>query len=263
MNPITNISMNFKKVKILGVNIFADSKDTFINYFLKLLNGNFTDKKDIFTPNVDFLVNAVKDKEFKEILNSSYINLPDGKPLVWASYLYDKKIKQKISGSSIFFELMQKGHLKNRSVFLLGGTNQEILNKSIKNIRGYGIKRVAGYCPVFGFEKNEIINERIITLINRFSPEVIVIGLGSPKQEKYIYHIKNKINYKVSFCLGATIDFISGAKSPPPDFLKVIGFAWIWRLIQEPSRLWRRYLLHDMKIFFYILQEKLRLKDFS
>jgi len=121
---------------------------------------------------------------------------------------------------------------------------------------------VGNYSPSIGFENNLKEVKEIIEKINLYDPDVLIIGLGSPKQEKWIYKNKDKLKFGIAMCLGATIDFAAGIKKMPPEFIKNLGLGWLWRLISEPKRLWKRYLIKDIKFFWYIFQQKFNLKEF-
>lgn len=251
-------------LKLIGVKINILTSHELYEKIISIINSNCMDKKIIFTPNVDILVTAESDKDFKKILNAADFNIPDGKPLIWASKFLGEPLKEKISGSSLFFKLCEIASLTDLSFFLLGGA-PGVSDKAKKKLEETypNIHIVGSYSPPFGFENNLTEERKIISLVNEVSPDILVLGFGAPKQEKWILKNREQLNFGVALGLGATIDFAAGIKKMPPEFIKTIGFAWLWRLLSEPKRLWKRYLIKDMKFFWYVFQQKFNLRDFN
>ena len=216
----------------------------------------------VFTPNVDHLMKLQCDRDFFKAYQIADYKLCDSKILVYASHFLGTPIKEKISGSD-FFPAFYNYHKNNEKIkiFLLGGHKgvavraQEKINRKVgRNIV------VAAYSPSLGFEDNEQECAEIIEMIDKSEATVLAIGVGAPKQEKWIYKYKNqlpKINF--FFAVGATIDFEAGNVKRAPKWISEIGFEWLYRLISEPQRLWKRYLIEDLPFFWLILKQKLNL----
>ena len=253
----------YNNVNILGVNIsnvtIHDAIGN-IKKYIKCGNKNYR----IYTPNTDLIVKSIKDKNFRNILNNSDLNVADGMPLVWASMFFGTPIKEKVAGSDLFFKICKTASIEGYTIFLLGSLNDIALEakKKLENLYPK-IKIINAYSPSLGFEKNDCEVKEAIRLINESEPDILFVGFGSPKGEHFISKYSSEYKAKVSIGIGASIDFAAGVKKIPPQFLKKLGFAWLWRLCEEPKRLWRRYLIDDMKFFYYILRQKLGLKDFN
>jgi N-acetylglucosaminyldiphosphoundecaprenol N-acetyl-beta-D-mannosaminyltransferase len=127
----------------------------------------------------------------------------------------------------------------------------EMLMKKYK-----GLNIVGTYSPPPGFETDHKENKKIIRILEDSRADVLFVGLSRGKGEKWIDRYKDKYKIPVSIQVGASIDFAAGIRRMPPQWVKGIGFAWLWRLVQEPRRLWRRYLVDDMKFFYYIHSQK-------
>jgi len=113
----------------------------------------------------------------------------------------------------------------------------------------YGDLDIVGtYSPSYGFEKNQNEIDRIIEMINKVKPDILVVGLGAPKQEKFIFQYKEQLNVPVSLAIGATIDFEAGNITRAPKWMQKNGLEWFYRLCKEPKRMYRRYLIDDIKI---------------
>lgn len=213
----------------------------------------------VFTPNVDHLMKMQKDREFYEIYRKSDYRVCDGQILFWMLKLLGKPVKEKISGSR-FLPVFYRHHKykQNTKIFLLGSA-PGVAAKAQKNINNKVGKNLVidTYSPTFGFEKNQFECDYIIEKINNSGANVLVVGLGAPKQEKWIIRYKKFLtNIKTVLAVGAAIDFEAGHKSLAPKWISDAGLETFYRLFSEPRRLWRRYLLEHPPFFYFILQEK-------
>jgi len=216
----------------------------------------------VFTPNVDHLIKLQDDRDFYEAYNKSSYRVCDSQILMYASQFLGTPLKEKISGSDLFpaFYMYHKDNEKIK-IFLLGGAEgiarkaQEKINQKV----GREIV-VEAYSPSFGFENNEEECEKIIDAINKSGATVLAIGAGSPKQEKWLVKYKSKLTHvKIFLGIGATIDFEAGCKARAPKWMSEVGIEWAYRLLSEPRRLWKRYLIEDLPFFRLILEQKLGL----
>jgi N-acetylglucosaminyldiphosphoundecaprenol N-acetyl-beta-D-mannosaminyltransferase len=214
----------------------------------------------VFTPNVDHLIKLQYDRDFYEAYKNSNYRVCDSQILMYASQFLGTPLKQKISGSDLF-PAFYTYHKNNESIkiFLLGSAvgvaskAQEQINQKI----GREIV-IQAYSPSFGFEKNEEECEKIVELINQSGATVLAIGVGSPKQEKWLVKYRNKLtNIKILLGIGATIDFEAGCKPRSPKWMSEVGIEWAYRLLREPRRLWKRYLIEGMPFFRLIVEQKL------
>lgn len=217
--------------------------------------------KKIYAPlNVDMIVRSNRDTEFKSILQNDMTLLADGMPLIWAAMFLGDEIVEKISGSDLFPMTCELSAKRGFKVFFLG-SKPGIAEKAKKVLLDkYPTLKVVGvYSPPLGFENINDENQKIIEMINLSNTDILFIGLGSPKQEKWIWKYNNRINAIVTICVGASFDFTSGAIQRAPKWMQKSGLEWFWRLILEPKRLWRRYLFDDPVFFWLVLKQKLGL----
>lgn len=216
----------------------------------------------VVTPNVDHLMLMQKDREFYNVYNQSTYKVCDSKIIFYASRLLGCPIREKISGSD-FFPAFYEHNKENKKIliFLLGAT-EGVAKKAQQKIN-QKVEReiiVGSYSPSFGFEKNEKECEKIVEIINNSGATVLAIGVGTPKQEKWIFKYKDKLkNIKIFLAIGATIDFEAGNKIRAPKWMSELGVEWLYRLMQEPRRLWKRYLVQDLPFVWLICQQRLRL----
>lgn len=246
-----------QKVNILNITIDNFSQEEVLN---NLKSGT------VFTPNVDHIIQLQKDQEFLDIYRSADYKLCDSQILVYASKFLGTPIKQKISGSD-FFPAFYNYHKNNDDIkiFLLGA-EQGVARKAqdkINNKIGRNIV-VGAHSPSFGFENNEKECREIVEMIKHSGATVLAIGVGAPKQEKWLNKYKKKlIDVKIFLAIGATIDFEAENVKRAPEWMSKLGFEWLHRLSSEPKRLWKRYLIEDLPFFWLILQQKLSLYKMS
>lgn len=203
----------------------------------------------VVTPNVDHIVKIEKDEEFKKVYENADLVLTDGMPLIWISKLLNKPIKEKVSGSDMFPKVCELAAQKGYKVFLLGAA-EGVADKAANNLKQKykGLNIVGTYSPIYGFEKDENEIIKIIKMINDLKPDILAVGLGAPKQEKFIYKYKDKLNVPVSLAIGASIDFEAENIKRAPIWMQKSGLEWFYRLCKEPKRMFKRYIIDDLKI---------------
>lgn len=203
----------------------------------------------VLTPNVDHIVRLEKDEELQKVYKNASLILTDGKPLIWISKWYKTPIKEKISGSDLFPRVCQLAANKNYTMYLLGAA-EGVADTAARNLmKKYpGLNVVGTYSPPFGFEKNEQEMNKIKTQIQEVHPDILIVGLGCPKQEKFMYYHCKELGVPISFGLGASIDFEAGNIKRAPKWMSNHGLEWLYRFSKEPKRLFKRYFVDDLKI---------------
>ena len=188
------------------------------------------------------LVTSKRDTFFKEILSKSYLNLPDGMPLVWVGRLKGSKEMKRCYGPDFFREVIISTKNKKIKHFFFGG--KEGVAKKLKNVceEKYGNKNIVGiYSPPFR-EMNEEEIKIIAKEINNQKADIIWIGLSTPKQEVFAYRLKEYTKAYFICTIGAAFDFHTGNLKQAPRWIQTAGMEWFFRLLIEPKRLWRRYI---------------------
>lgn len=203
----------------------------------------------VVTPNVDHIVRLEKDVELQKVYKNASLILTDGKPLIWISKWYKTPIKEKISGSDLLPKVCELAANKNYTMYLLGAA-EGVADTAAKNLmKKYpGLNVVGTYSPPFGFEKNEQEMNKIKTQIQEVHPDILIVGLGCPKQEKFMYYHCKELGVPISFGLGASIDFEAGNIKRAPKWMSNHGLEWLYRFSKEPKRLFKRYFVDDLKI---------------
>lgn len=214
----------------------------------------------LITPNLDHMVKLQQDEEFYECYKNAEWVVCDSKILCLFSRMLKMPIKEAIPGSSFFtsYYMYHKDDPDCR-IFLLGA-KEGVAQKAMTIINEkVGHEMVIGaHSPSFGFEKNEQECEQIIDIINRSGANVVLVGVGAPKQEKWIFKYKDKMsNVKVWMALGATIDFEAGNVKRAPIWMQKCAMEWFYRFLMEPRRMFKRYFVDDVKFFYYFAEQLL------
>jgi len=213
----------------------------------------------VVTPNVDFLMRARRDPEFQQVLNNADLCLCDSVPIFLASKLLGSPLEATIAGSDLFPALCDLAASNGYRVFFLGAAPGVAAKAAdVLKDRYPGLQVVGVYSPPMGFSGDQRESEEIIGLIRNAAPDILFVGLGSPKQEFLIHRYKAQLKVPVSIGVGAAFDFTSGALKRAPVSLQRVGLEWLFRLCQEPRRLWKRYLFRDAPFVAIVFLEWIR-----
>lgn len=212
----------------------------------------------VVTPNVDHMMKLQTDREFYQIYQDADYRTCDSQVLLFISWLTNRPLKERVSGSDLFPKFCDYyKNDENMKIFLLGG-RPGVPEKAQENINQKVDRKlvIGAHSPSFGFEKNEEECQKIIQMINNSDATVLAVGVGAPKQEKWIYQYKDRLkNIKVFLAIGATIDFEAGYIQRSPVWMSNLGIEWIYRLASDPKRLWKRYLIEDIPFIWLIFKE--------
>lgn len=234
-----------ESIKLLNVRIDNYTSDE----LLKSLH-----KGVLVTPNIDDIVKHQNNKEFHLNASRAEFSICDSRVVQLMSRIMGKPLKEAIPGSS-FFPMYCDYHAKNENVriFLLGAKDgvAEIAKEKINRRIGREII-VDTYSPSFGFEKDKKECDRIVEMLRSSSANVVLVGLGNPKQTNFIFDYKDRIpNVNIWMALGATIDFEAGNIKRAPKIYQKLALEWFYRFLKEPKRMFKRYFVDDMKFFWY------------
>ncbi len=202
----------------------------------------------IVTANLDHLRRCRVDPGYRELVDDADLVVADGMPLIWASKVQGPPLlPERVAGSSMTISLCERASARGLSIYLLGGDEgvaeraSEVLKK-----RYPGIQIAGYYCPPFGFEKNAQHMDTIRDSLTAASPDIVFVALGSPKQEKLIREIRSVCPNACWIGVGISLSFITGDVARAPEWVQKAGIEWLHRLIQEPKRLFRRYIIQGI-----------------
>ncbi|GEM_PF-517895 len=203
----------------------------------------------VVTPNVDHLVIMEENEEFCEAYRNADLVLTDGMPILWISHLYRKPIREKVSGSDLFLKICNLASQNGYRVYFLGAA-EGVADKAAARLQNRfpGLSVVGTYAPPLGFEENPAEVEKTISKVKKAAPDILVVCLGAPKQEIFLYCHREEIGVPVSLGLGASLDFEAGTEKRAPKWMSENGLEWFHRMMQEPGRLCARYKKDAVKI---------------
>lgn len=238
--------MSFVVCDILGVPINNLNLNEATYLILLYMEKENKESKIVFTPNPEFIMEALKDKEFMQILNKSHINIADGIGIVIASKILKTPLKERVAGFDLTQSIFSKIRHTNKTVYFLGSNEETIISaKNMMEKKYKGLKIIG--CKNGYFSENE--EDLIIEEINKLKPNLLLVGLGCPKQEKWIFKNVNRLEANVIIGVGGSFDVMSGnVKRAPKIFIK-LNLEWYYRLITQPTRFKRM-----LKLPLFILQ---------
>jgi N-acetylglucosaminyldiphosphoundecaprenol N-acetyl-beta-D-mannosaminyltransferase len=191
------------------------------------------------TVNADFLVNSRRDREVRTILTHDHLNIPDGAPVVWAGRALGCRTASRVSGADLVPALMDAAAAESLRVFLLGGENDVASNAaSILRMRYPRLQVWAFEPPRSPLE--EMDNATILSHIGEVQPHILLVALGHPKQDKWIYRNRGCLPM-AAMGVGCSLDLIAGRQRRAPGWMQTAGLEWAYRLAHEPRRLVHRY----------------------
>ena len=242
----------FPKINLLGIDFDNVSK---LELLSKLKRGV------VFTPNVNHLMRLRRDRDFVSIYQTADYRVCDSQVLIYAARFLGKPLKAKLSGSDLFpWFCDYHRHNDEMKIFLLGGA-KGVASEAQRRINArIGRQIVVGeYSPPYDFEQDIEECKKILSLLENSPANVVAVCLGAPKQERWIATYRDRLpSVDIFMAIGATVDFEAGAKPRAPKFVSELGLEWLYRLLCEPRRLWRRYLLDGLPFVGLVLSEKLR-----
>ena len=196
----------------------------------------------IFTPNVDHVVNAERVPALARAYARVELSLADGMPLVWASRVLGPALPERVAGSDLADPLLARAAARGWPVFLLGG-RPGAAEKAARELQGRGVTVVGAEGP--RIDADGRVDPAVLERLRGASAALLLVGLGSPKQELFIDRYRDLLGRSVCFACGAVIDFLAGELPRAPRWMARSGLEWAYRLGREPRRLWRRYLIDD------------------
>ncbi len=201
----------------------------------------------VITPNIDICRRVKKDPIARALIRRASLVVADGMPLVWAARLNGDPLPERVAGASLIFTLSAAAAAQGRSVYLLGGALGVPELAAAELARRYPGLRIAGTdSPPFGFDSRPAELAAVRDRIERAQPDIVFAGLGFPRQEQVITALAPALPGAWFIGCGAAIPFAAGTLPRAPRWMQQAGLEWSWRLLTEPRRLFRRYLMDDL-----------------
>lgn len=245
--------MIFHRCKIVGLYFLNTTCAQLVNYLVELAsdpNSSVT----IYPVNTDVLIQSRDNASLANALNDDVLLLADGMPIVWLSKIFNNPLRERVAGSDLIEALCSLGAGSGFKFYFLGA------GPGVGDLAARRINEVWGsvVCGCLSPSRDEILDDekshQMISTINQSGANILLVGFGAPLQEIWLDKYKSELNTRINITVGGTIDFLAGTKSRAPKFLRLIGMEWCYRLIKEPRRLWRRYLIRDAAIITLFIQ---------
>lgn len=235
--------MSTQRIRLFDFEIDAVCMNYAIARILSWADDDSGPCRFVVTPNVDHTVMLRDHDGLRQVYENAHLVLADGFPIVLASKLVKKPLPERVAGSELvpdLFAAIPKG--SSLRVFLLGAA-PGVADRAAGVIhrRWPRVQVVGTYSPPIGFENDVEEEARILNRLELANPQIIVVGLGAPKQELWVHKHYQRMHGRVALCVGATIDFIAGEKAQAPIWMRRSGLEWIHRVASEPRRLAKRY----------------------
>jgi N-acetylglucosaminyldiphosphoundecaprenol N-acetyl-beta-D-mannosaminyltransferase len=218
----------------------------------------------VVTPNAQHILTLQNDAHFQEIYCKAFLVVPDGVSLLWAAKFLQTPLKGRVNGTDLFERLCCVAAEKGLKIFLLGG-RPGAAEKAKETLKGRypSLKIVGTHCPPYGFESQSAELALINSKIKAVAPHILFVGLGAPKQEKWIYSNYQELGVPISVGIGVSFELVTDMVRRAPVWMQKMGLEWIFRLLVEPQRLWQRYIIGNPLFIGLVLRQRLGLYKFK
>jgi N-acetylglucosaminyldiphosphoundecaprenol N-acetyl-beta-D-mannosaminyltransferase len=247
------------RINICGVEI---DEYNFEEVLERIINHAVTGRSPeyVVTPNAMHILSLQKDASFREIYRKAFLVVPDGVSLLWSANFLNTPLNGRVNGTDLFEQLCAIAADKGLKVFLLGGrTGAAEAAREILEARHPNLKIVGTHCPPYGFESQSAELALINVKIQAANPDLLFVGLGAPKQEKWIAANYQQLSVPISVGIGVSFELVANMVSRAPVWMQKTGLEWLFRLIVEPGRLWKRYIIGNPLFIWLVLKQRLGL----
>ena len=245
---------------ILGFEVFSGPKTELLILLDNLITTERISPYCIYCLNPHSYVQSTRDEQFKRSLQDSDLLLPDGVGILIGGSILSEHFHERITGMDLFRDTMltlNSSNCASKRVFFLG-SQENVLKNIEQRLRSEynNIDAIGYYSPPFqnNFDETELF--KIIDLISNFKPDVLWIGMTAPKQEKLCHELKNRLDPILIGCIGAVFDFYAGSVNRSPVLFEKLGLEWLFRLMRQPRRLWRRTFISAPIFLLKIFSQK-------
>jgi N-acetylglucosaminyldiphosphoundecaprenol N-acetyl-beta-D-mannosaminyltransferase len=245
-----------ESIDVLGVKISAVNLDFACQTIGQWID--FKQKTYVCVAPVSTIIDCQKDPQYRAIINNAGMTTPDGMPLVWLGKMRGEKAIARTYGPDLMLNLCNFSQQRGYKHYFYGGTLNtiECLSQRLK-MKFPQLNIVGSFAPGL-LKSGELEKEEVIAKINDASPDIVWVGLGSPKQDYWMHLHRSRLNAPVIIGIGAAFDFVAGIKPQAPRWMQRSGLEWLFRLMCEPRRLWKRYLLGNTQFIYLLIKESLQ-----
>lgn len=244
-----------KTVKLFGLDVAAMNMEETVTFIDEKIKNNITMQHVVINASKTVLMQ--KDKKLKEIIKNCKLINADGQSIVWASKILKNPLPERVAGIDLMFELIRLAEEKKYGVYFFGATS-DVVEKTVNIFKEKHPKLiVSGYRNGYFTEKEE---EDIIKDMKKSQAKILLVAFSSPNKEYWLD--KNIDNLNIPFCMGVggSFDVVAGKTIRAPKWMQKSGLEWFYRFMQEPRRMWKRYLIGNSKFIYYTFREKISIK---
>ena len=236
-----------KKSQILGVNIDCTSYELACNLVCHWQDNRVS--RYICAANVHMIMEAHDSPSYQHVINQAHMVTPDGMPHVWMLRRMGYPYQERVYGPTLMVKLLKMANDESIPVGFFGSTT-DVMSKLVQNVqREFPTVPIAyAYSPPFKQLSDEE-DRQVTESINSSGAKILFVGLGCPKQEYWMHEHRGKVQ-AVMLGVGAAFDFFARTKPQAPLWVQKIGLEWLFRLVSEPGRLWKRYIIHNPRFIF-------------
>ena len=243
-----------RSIEIAGLRLACLSADEVVDHMLRAL-GRGTGGW-VITPNVDYARRAVSDATVRQLYANASLIVADGVPLLWAARLRGTPLPGRVAGSDLVWLVAERAAEEGRSIYLLGGNPGSAQRAARSLVARWPRLRIAGFSnPQFSVEPTADELTAARAALEESHPDVVYVGLGAPKEERVIGALRSDFPGMWWIGVGVSLSFMAGEVARAPRWMQRAGLEWVHRLLQEPRRLARRYLIDDLPFTMYLLIE--------
>jgi len=211
----------------------------------------------VSTPNIDHLVRARRDPEFRSLMRGARLRVPDGMGLIYGMRLAGTPFRGRVTGRLVPEALVRRYGAETPPIALVGGRD-DAPHKAAARLEGLGAKVVAAVSPPMGFEIGGPVDEAAVAEVVAARPRIVIVGMGAPKQEQWMARHQVDLPQAVMLGLGQTIDILGDRVPAAPHWMTRIGLEWAFRMVRDPRRIGRRVFIDDPPFFTWMVRERLR-----
>ena len=237
--------------RLFGIDVDVVSGSEAMSWVAAAIDGGRTEL--VLTPNVDHVVRFQRDAAFREAYAGAGLVLPDSTPLMWAARALGRPLADR--ASNLMLDLCGAAARRGDTVYLLGGSRQVVAHAVAGLEERFPGIRVTGCHHGYFSEDDE---DEVIRAVDRIGPDLLFVGMGSPKQELWMARNAARMRHGVAVCVGGAFNYVAGEVSRAPGWVQRAGLEWFWRFLHEPRRLFRRYFVEDVVFLRLVVAELVR-----
>lgn len=241
-----------KKISFLGIPIAVLNRKEIVDVILEFSKEDY--KRTAYYINAHCVNISCVDKEYQGILNKADLVYAGGQGVVWAARFLGCSLPQRVNIIDFFDLLVKRMIEKGISIYLLGAT-EDVVKKAARELKNKGLK-IAGFRNGFFDEAGE---KDLIQEINNLRPNILLVGMGVPKQEKWIYRHRQELNTNLCWAVGGVFDIFAGKFKKTPVWISNCGLEWLYLGLQSPRRLVKRYLLGNFLFVFQVIKYRFKI----